>query len=137
MECKYIALYVNKAVTLFIINLTYRTQLLVVSFVDRPRLTDPFKNFEIESNIGQRSYISFNISSATLPYISWTYDPGPVGKLGYWNIQEIGEEIYQLCSTIVPYDHSHFKTYEVRVRNSVGILNINVVLVGQQFAILF
>ncbi|CAC5422611.1 unnamed protein product [Mytilus coruscus] len=101
-----------------------------IKILYKPRLTDPFKIFEIESSIGQRSYISLNISSATRPYISWTYDPGPVGKLGYWNIQEIGEENYQLCSTIVPYDHSHFRTYGVRVRNSVGILNINVVLVG-------
>lgn len=97
-------------------------------FVDKPRVMNLSNTFEIESNFGKPSFISFTVASGTKPYIAWTYDVG--GKIGYWNVQDIGKEKYNVSSTIVPYDKSHLGHYAVRVRNTIGSVSLSIELVG-------
>lgn len=84
---------------------------------------------EVESKIGKPSFIFLAIVSKTKPFISWTFYPG--GKKGNWNVQDLEEEIYNVSSTIVPYDTSHLGWYGARVRNDIGSLDLNIELIGK------
>lgn len=85
--------------------------------------------FEIESEFEKPSFISFTIASGTKPYIAWTNFLG--GKTGPWNVQDIGKDIYNVSSTIVPYEKIHLGHYTVRVRNTIGSVSLNIELVGK------
>lgn len=99
------------------------------SFVDKPTVVNHTYTFEIESDFGKPAFISFTIASGTKPYIAWTRDLG--GKTGYWNVQDIGNEKYNVSSTIVPNEKSHLGRYAVRVRNAIGSVSLNIDLVGK------
>lgn len=99
-----------------------------MNIIDKPRVLDIHNTLEVESDIGQPSFVSFTIVSGTRPYISWTLDPG--GKKGNWVVQDLRYETYNVSSTIVPYDQSHLGCYGARIRNNIGSLNLNIELVG-------
>lgn len=86
-------------------------------------------SLEIESDFEKPSFISFTIASGTKPNISWTIFRG--GKIGYWNVQDIGQEIFNVSSTIFPLEKSHLGQYSVRVRNKIGGIDLNIELVGK------
>ncbi|CAC5398175.1 HMCN [Mytilus coruscus] len=104
------------------------TDMIKVTVLYKPRVLVDSSTLEVESDIGKPSFISFTIVSITKPYISWMFDPG--GKKGNWNVQDLAEEIYNVSSTIVPYDKSHLGRYSARIRNSIGSIDLNIELVG-------
>ncbi|XP_071141587.1 MAM domain-containing glycosylphosphatidylinositol anchor protein 2-like [Mytilus edulis] len=104
------------------------TDMIKVTVFYKPRVIEDSSTLEVESKIGKPSFIFLAIVSKTKPFISWTFYPG--GKKGNWNVQDLEEEIYNVSSTIVPYDTSHLGWYGARVRNDIGSLDLNIELIG-------
>ncbi|XP_071142049.1 lachesin-like [Mytilus edulis] len=104
------------------------TDMINITVLYKPRVMSHSNTLEIESDFEKPSFISFTIASGTKPNISWTNIHG--GKIGYWNVQDIGEEIFNVTSTIFPFEKSHLGQYSVRVRNKIGSIDLNIELVG-------
>ncbi|VDI38721.1 Hypothetical predicted protein [Mytilus galloprovincialis] len=104
------------------------TDMIKVTVFYKPRVIEDSSTIEVESKIGKPSFIFLAIVSKTKPFISWTFYPG--GKKGNWNVQDLEDEIYNVSSTIVPYDTSHLGLYGARVRNDIGSLDLNIELIG-------
>ncbi|CAG2256626.1 TTN [Mytilus edulis] len=99
-----------------------------ITVLYKPRVMSHSNTLEIESDFEKPSFISFTIASGTKPNISWTNIYG--GKIGYWNVQDIGEEIFNVSSTIFPLEKSQLGQYSVRVLNNIGSIDLNIELVG-------
>ncbi|VDI00372.1 Hypothetical predicted protein [Mytilus galloprovincialis] len=104
------------------------TDVINITVLYKPRVMGHSNTLEIESDFEKPSFISFIIASGTKLNISWTIFRG--GKIGYWNVQDIGEEIFNVSSTIFPLEKSHLGQYSVRVRNKIGGIDLNIELVG-------
>lgn len=66
----------------------------------------------------------FFIGSYEVPAVAWTTNPG--GKVGVWNVENVSNALYQIYSEVIPTSKSQYGFYGIRLRNSIGQLNLKV-----------
>lgn len=113
------------------ISINFRIQvfLCLVSFSDKPEVTElnPIKTFL--TTINHPGNISFVVSSYENPTVLWVNILG--GKLGIWRrVPILREAKYVISSTILPKTYQDFGMYSLRIRNGAGYKDVQIQLVN-------
>lgn len=91
---------------------------------DKPQLADRESGHIHFAEHGKPTGIQISVGSYEIPSVAWTTNPG--GKVGSWNVQNISDALYHISSIIIPTSQLHYGVYGIRVRNSIGQLNLEV-----------
>lgn len=91
---------------------------------DQPKLADGKSSYIHFAEHGKPTRIQITVGSYEIPSVAWTTNPG--GKVGFWNVQNISAALYHISSEVIPTSTFHYGVYGIRVRNSIGQLNLEV-----------
>ncbi|CAG2190730.1 GNL2 [Mytilus edulis] len=94
---------------------------------NKPFISEGSTKYKYESEKGKVTNISIAVGSQNAPRVAWTTSHG--GKQGIWTVNRILFDTFRLTSTIVPYGLNDYREYGVRIRNTVGSIDLNVELV--------